>query len=58
MMLHQEPQPIGQRGANCTIKVQLIKTVVVPDEPTGETESHERLHDRKREIQNSRKGKI
>jgi hypothetical protein len=51
-------QPIEQRGANYTIKVQLIKTVVVADGSIGEPESHARLHDRKREIQNSRKGKI
>jgi len=51
-------QPIRQRDANCTIKVQLIKECRVPDGPTGEIESHARLHDRKREIQDSRKGNI
>ena len=35
-----------------------MKECRVPDGPTGETESHARLHDRKREIQNSRKGNI
>ena len=49
-------QPIGQCGANCTVKVQLIKTVVVPDEPTGEIESHARLRDSKRENSVFKKG--
>ena len=44
---NDQAQPSVPPGANCTIKFQLLKTVVVPDEPTGETESHVRLHDRK-----------